>query len=207
MAFEQVLDTLLVVASIAIPLLFAKFINKRTPAWHLWTGRVGKLAGLVVALCDLLRKPSDVAEDLRAPGATVDLKKTTALLVLPFVLSGCAAWQVKGLSWQEATELTSYRVFKQVEYLEKHALPLIADACVGLVADCKAAGDAECKPALACADAYYKVTKSMRAVLDACRGANYAVAIADKETAELKALEAIKALTELMADLGKMGVL
>ena len=62
-------STWLDVAIYAVPVVLgpvlAKLVNENSSKWKEWTGTFGKVIGLLVALADVLRKPSAYIKDVK----------------------------------------------------------------------------------------------------------------------------------------------
>lgn len=65
MTFEQVMPIIEQVAPVVLTVVLAKVVNQNTPHWSQWTGRAGRIVGLLTTLLDLFQKPKQYVKNVK----------------------------------------------------------------------------------------------------------------------------------------------
>jgi hypothetical protein len=122
------------------------------------------------------------------------------ILIACLALCGCTSWQ--------STTKTSLDAASAAAETAHLTLRGYYDArCEGFARDCAAAKLPDCPSLKTCQEQRHKGVQALSGVQTACLLGYNAIAIADKPTALARALEAARALTDLLAALKAQGVL
>jgi hypothetical protein len=64
MEFDKVVEIVASCLPLVVPIIMAKTVNNNSVHWTKWTGRFGKVVGLLVALADIFRSPASYKKDV-----------------------------------------------------------------------------------------------------------------------------------------------
>jgi di/tricarboxylate transporter len=211
MDFDKILEALQYVLPALATIIAAKYVNVNSKHWTLWTGRVGKILGLLVSLLDVLRSPKKIGGDI-LPSKTkkeilkmrTKLPNVTLLLLVVTLFAGCAGWQLTGKTWQENADQVIDRTFRVTHATCKAGLPVVREVCTQIKDDCVAD---PCPAFETCMDIHLQASNVCLEAINVCRMAAIAVAAADEGEYEKQAEIAAELLKEIVRTLGRYGAI